>query len=285
MENPVIINKFGFSKKYVFVAIPIIVLVVLTLLKGLTVIPAGNTGVTTLFGKVSEKPLSSGLHLINPLRMVHKMSVRTEEYTMSISGEYGEDDSIWALTKEGLKVVLDITVLYHLDEQKAPMVYRDLGDNYQEKVIRPAIRTAIRDVVAIYEAKDIYSEKRQEVAQKILQEIKKVEDRGVVIENVLLRNVNLPDELSKSIESKLKAEQEAQAMDFVLQKEKKEADRKSIEAEGIKKAQDVISRSLTPSYLRWYSIEMMRDLADSPNSTFLFVPTDDNGMPIINVNP
>ncbi len=284
MDNPVIINKFGFPKKFVFVGIPLIIFVVLVLLKGLTVIPAGSTGVTTLFGRVSDKPLSSGLHLINPLRIVHKMSIRTEEYTMTI-GEGHQDDSIWALTKEGLKVVLDITVLYHLDEQKAPMVFRDLGKNYEEKIIRPAIRTSIRDVVAVYEAKDIYSDKRQEVAQGMLDQIKKVEERGVVIENVLLRNVNLPTELSQSIEDKLKSEQEAQAMDFVLDKEKKEAERRVIEADGIKKAQDVISRSLTPSYLRWYSIEMMRDLADSPNSTFLFVPTDENGMPIINVNP
>jgi len=257
------------------------------LLLSWVIVPAGATGVYHLFGKVKDKEFSSGFHFKNPLAQVTLMSIRTEEYTMSIVPEEGEKkgvDSIDALTKEGLKVQMDITVLYHLKEEKASDVYKEIGTNYVEKIIRPQIRSGIRETVAMYEAKDIYSEKREEVENKILEILKKnIESRGVVVEEVLLRNVVLPTGLTEAIENKLKAEQEAQRMDFVLMKEKKEAERKAVEAQGIRTAQETINRTLTPEYLRWYAIEMMKELANSQNTTFLFVPIDDNGMPIINL--
>ena len=265
----------------------LIAIVVFFLVISWVTIPAGRTGVYHLFGKVKETPLSSGFHLRNPIAQITQMSIRTEEYTMSIVDREGQkdgNDSIDALTKEGLKVVLDLTILYRLEESRAPEVYRELGTEYQDKVIRPAIRSAIRSVIANYEAKGIYSDKRAEVEVAIFDSIKgMVEERGIVLEKVMLRNVILPEKLQMAIEDKLEAEQQAQQMEFVLDKESKESERKAIEAQGIKTAQETIERTLTPEYLRWYSIEMMKQLANSPNTTFLFVPIDNNGMPIINL--
>ena len=250
------------------------------------IVPAGETGVYHLFGKVKDDELHSGFHFKNPLASVQKMSIRTEEYTMSVASTEGEkegNDSIDALTKEGLKVQMDITVLYHLNEERASDIYKELGVNYQDKIIRPQIRSAIRKIVANYDAKDLYSEKRQEVEKNIFDELKgQIESRGITIETVLLRNVILPAKLTTAISEKLEMEQQSQKMEFVLEKEKKEAERKAVEAEGIKKSQDIINQSLTPAYVRWYSIEMMKELAGSENTTFLFVPVDGQGMPVVN---
>ncbi|MFH1858784.1 MAG: prohibitin family protein [Patescibacteria group bacterium] len=244
------------------------------------IIEAGETGVYSLFGKVKEKELSSGFHLVIPLAKVTKMSIRTEEYTMSTAQNEGKrkgDDAITSLTKEGLSVDLDMTVLYRINENKASDIYRTVGLTYEEKIIRPTIRTSIRDVIAQYEAKDIYSEKRQEVAQQILEKLKKeIEDRGIIIEEVLLRNVQLPANLAQSIQEKLQAEQEAQKYDFILAKEKKEKERKIIEAEGQRDSQKIINESLSNNYLYYLYI---KDLKDRQGT--IYVPTNPStGMPL-----
>ncbi len=244
------------------------------------IIPAGTTGVYHLFGKVKDKELSSGIHFIIPFAQVEKMSIRTEEYTMSIMYEEGKKkgaDAISALTKEGLMVDLDITVLYHLMEDKASDVFKNVGTDYEEKIIRPEIRSGIREVVARYEAKDIYSDKRQEAAQAILEYLKgTVEPRGIVVESVLLRNVNLPDKLNQAIQAKLEAEQEAQKYDFILEKEEKEAERKRVEAEGQRDAQKIINESLTPNYLNYLYIRELKDRQGT-----IYVPVNpDSGMPM-----
>lgn len=246
----------------------------------LTIVPAGHVGVFHLFGKVSDQPLYSGLHMVNPLGAVEKMTIRTQEYTMSIATEEGKrrgDDSITALTKEGLSVSLDITVLYHLLADQAPGVYKNIGLDYSEIVIRPEIRSAIREIVADYDAKDIYSAKRTEAAATLIQRLKdKIEPRGIAVEEVLLRNVKLPDQLAQSIEQKLQADQESQRYDFVLQKEKKEADRKRIEAEGQRNAQQIISQGLTPAYLNYLYLQ---GLKDRPGT--IYVPVNpNNGVPL-----
>jgi len=247
---------------------------------GIVIIPAGTTGVYHLFGKVKDGELQSGIHLINPLANVTEMSIRTEEYTMSILQEEGtrsNNDTIAALTKEGLSVDLDITVLFHLIEDKASDVYKNLGIDYSEKIIRPEIRSAIREVVAVYEVKDIYSDKRQEAAIKILSALQgKLEPRGITVEDVLLRNVGLPEGLAKSIQEKLSAEQEAQKYDFVLEKERKEKERKLIEAEGQKAAQVIINEGLTSKYLQYLYIQQLKDLKGT-----IYIPTSpDSGLPM-----
>lgn len=244
------------------------------------IIDAGRTGVYSLFGVVSDREVASGIHLINPLARVHEMSIRTESYTMSKVTQEGNrtgDDAILTLTKEGLSVELDITVLYHLNEEDASDIYREVGLDYAEKIIRPEIRSVIREAIAQYEAKDIYSEKRQEAVTVIRERLaEKLGSRGIVVEDVLLRNVNLPSDLARSIQEKLQAEQESQKYDFVLEKERKEADRKRIEAEGQRDAQATISESLTSNYLKYLYIRELKDREGT-----IYVPTaPDSGLPL-----
>lgn len=258
----------------------ILILLLWLFFSSIIIIDAGETGVYSLFGKVKEEELSSGFHLVIPLARIHKMSVRTEEYTMSIlsgEGKINRDDSIRALTKEGLDVDLDITVLYRLEESQAAYVYRYLGLNYEQKIIRPEIRSSIREIIANYEAKDIYSEKRQEAVAKIVENLKaKLEPQGIVLEDVLLRNVQLPSDLAKSIQEKLRAEQEAQKYDFILEKESKEKERKIIEAEGQRESQKIINESLTQNYLYYSYIKELKDREGT-----IYVPTSPStGMPL-----
>lgn len=255
------------------------IVLVIILLNIFIVIPAGYTGVRTLFGKVKDKEFSSGLHIINPLEHIERMSIRTEEYTMSIAQGEGQRvgaDQISALTNEGLSVDLDITVFYHLQEDKASDVYKDLGLNFQEKIIRPEIRSAIRGVIAKYNAKDIYSEKRAEVSDEIQRRmVETIEPRGIAVEQVLLRNVTLPPKLSSSIQEKLQAEQEAQRYDFVLQREEKEAERKRVEAAGQRDSQKIINESLTPRYLEYLYIKELKDRQGT-----IYVPVGNDGLPL-----
>jgi len=276
------INKLNFKNmdKKTMSTITVVVLFLIVLAKSIVIIPAGETGVYHLFGKVKDSELRSGFHIINPLAKITRLSIRTEQYTMSVvkgEGQMVGDDSIDALTSEGLTVKLDITVFYHLMEDNASDVYKELGTDYQGKIIRPEIRSAIREVVAGYDSKSIYSEKRDEMIVKIKESmIKNIEPRGIAIEQVLLRNVILPVRLDASIQEKLQAEQESQRYDFILEKEKKEADRKRIEAEGQRDAQKTINESLTSEYLNYLYI---RELKDRPGT--IYIPTNpDNGIPM-----
>jgi regulator of protease activity HflC (stomatin/prohibitin superfamily) len=271
--------NFEFKKKIVASAIGLVV-VILLLATMVVIIPAGETGVYHLFGKVRDNELRSGLHLINPFARITKMSIRTEEYTMSIvqgEGEIKGDDSIKALTKEGLNIGLDLTVLYHLEEEKASDVYRDIGINFDQKIIRPEIRASIREIVATYNAVDIYAEKRNELTQEIQNKLEQViNPRGIIVESVLLRNVTLPAGLTRSIEEKLQADQDAQQMDFVLDKETKEAERKRIQAAGQRDAQKIINESLTDKYLEYLYINELKEREGT-----IYVPINpSSGMPM-----
>ncbi|MBU2529293.1 prohibitin family protein [bacterium] len=275
--------KFG--KGIGFFVMLFIVFVIL--MKSLVVVQPGTVGVRVLFGKVNPKTLKSGLHLINPLVNVVKMSVRTEEYTMSIASAEGYksgDDAIDALTSEGMKIRLDLTAWYRLDEAKAAQVYETIGTNYESKIVRPVLRTAIRDAVVKYTAASIYTEKRAQLVsdiERIMAELLK--DRGIISEKILLRNLILPKRLMEAIDIKLSAEQAAQQMEFVVMKERKEKERKIVEAEGIRRANQIISSGLTDKYIKWYRIDMMKQLVDSPNNTIIFIPEDMSSTPIINI--
>lgn len=246
----------------------------------IVIVDAGETGIYSLFGRVKDEELKSGFHLVVPLARVTKMSIRTEEYTMSKTRDEGKKvgtDAISSLTKEGLTVELDMTVLFRLEEEKAAELYKKVGLNYVEKILRPSIRTSIRDVIAEYEAKDIYSEKRQEAAAEILKNlVDNLSERGVVVEDVLLRDVTLPAKLKNAIEDKLQAEQEAEKYDFLLTREEKEKERKIIEAEGQRDAQKIINESLSTNYLYYLYINQLKDREGT-----IYVPTGTNsGVPL-----
>ena len=267
------------------IGVGVVVILLFLIFNPITLVPAGHVGVKVLFGKVQPTIITEGLHIVNPLLSIHKMSIRTQEYTMSIADREGRvrgDDSIAGLTKEGLSVLLDLTVWFRLMPTEAPNLYQTVGPRYETVILRPAVRTTLRSVMALYEAKDIYSEKRAEATLRLSTMMnEQLKGRGIEIEKVLVRNVTLPPELTKAIEEKLAAEQQAQKMVFVLQKEQQEAKRKTIEAGGIASAQRVIANSLTNSYLQWYYVNTMKDLVDAPNNTTILMPFDQKIIPML----
>lgn len=238
-------------------------------------VDAGRVGVQSLFGKVQESTLSSGLNIVNPLVDVTEFDIKTQNYTMSAIHDEGSkegDDAIRVLSSDGLEVTLDLTVLYSIIPQKAPTIYREIGVDYQNVIVRPITRTRIRDIAAYYEAVALYSTKRDEFQIKISKAIETdFKKRGLVLEQLLVRNISLPESVKKTIESKINAEQEAQKMQFVLQKEKQEAERKRVEAQGIADYQKIVTSTLTDKQLQYEMIKAQKDLAASPNSKIVIM--------------
>jgi len=238
-------------------------------------VDAGYVGVKKLFGRVQQDVLGSGLHVISPLIEVEKLDSRTQNYTMSGMHDEGTksgDDAIRVLTADGLEVTIDLSVLYRLIPGEAPSLVRDIGLNYEDKIVRPITRTRIRDNAVYYDAVALYSTKRDEFQQRIF---KSIEDdfkkRGLLLENLLVRNITLPASVKAAIELKINAEQEAQKMQFVLQKERQEAERKRVEAQGIADYQRIISESLSDKQLQYEQIKAWKELAASTNSKIIIM--------------
>ncbi len=238
-------------------------------------INAGEVGVKSLFGKVQNDVLQSGLTVVNPLMEVYKLDIKTQNYTMSAVHNEGDkegDDAIRALTADGLEVIIDLTVLYRVLSTEAPDIIKQTGLDYREKIIRPITRTKIRDNAVYYTAVDLYSKKRDEFQTRIYKSIEEsLKQRGFVLEQLLVRNIALPAMVKTSIEEKIKAEQDAQKMEFVLQKEKQEAERKRVEAQGIADYQRIMSAGLTDKQLQYEQIQVMKGLVTSPNSKVIIM--------------
>ena len=238
-------------------------------------IDAGQIGVKSMFGKVQNDVLTSGLTIVNPLVDVSKIDIKTQNYTMSgvhDEGDKAGDDAIRVLTADGLEVVIDLTVLYRVLSTEAPNIVKETGLDFKDKIVRPITRTKIRDNAVFYTAVDLYSTKRDQFQTRIF---KTIEDnfklRGLVLEQLLVRNITLPASVKGSIEEKIKAEQDAQKMEFVLQKEKQEAERKRVEAQGIADYQRIMSSGLTDKQLQYEQIQMMKGLVTSPNAKVIIM--------------
>jgi regulator of protease activity HflC (stomatin/prohibitin superfamily) len=248
-------------------------------------IEAGSVGVQTLFGKVQDNVLESGLHIINPLVEVHTFDIRTQNYTMSARAGEGQvqgDDAIRVLSSDGLEVTIDLSVLYKIDPLKAPFILQNIGENYEDKIVRPVTRTAIRDNAVSYQAVELYSVKRQEFQNRINQTItQNFAKNGLEVQQVLIRNISLPASVKASIESKINAEQDAQKMQFVLQKERQEADRKRVEAQGIADYQKILSTGLSDKQLIYESIKAQKEIALSPNAKVIIIGGSGKGNPIL----
>ena len=233
-------------------------------------IDAGQIGVTSLFGKVSNEVLTPGLNFVNPLVNVYNVDIKTLNYTMSgvhNEGEKEGDDAIRVLASDGLEVTIDLTVLYRVIGTEAPRLIKETGLDYKDKIVRPLTRTKIRDNAVYFTAIDLYSTKRDQFQNRIFTTIEAdFKKRGLILEQLLLRNITLPNNVKTSIEEKIKAEQDAQKMEFVLQKEKQEAERKRVEAQGITDYQRIISAGLNDKQLQYEQIQMMKGLITSPNS-------------------
>ena len=238
-------------------------------------IDAGKVGVKSLYGSVQPDVLESGLHVVNPLLDITVFDVQTQNYTMSAvhsEGAQEGDDAIRVLSNDGLEVVLDLTVLYRVIPNEAPKILKGIGESYTDKIVRPVTRTRIRDNAVYYDAVALYSTKRNEFQQRIFKSIEAdFKARGLVLEKLLIRNINLPETVKKTIESKINAEQDAQKMTFVLQKEKQEAERKRVEAQGIADYQRIISLGLTDKQLQYEQIKAQKEIATSPNTKIIFM--------------
>lgn len=253
---------------YIVAAIAIVYIA----MNSFVVIPAGNVGVKSLFGKVDNDVLLSGFHVVNPLLSIERMTVRTQELT----------EEAVVPSKEGLSVNLDVTLLFALVPEKAPEVYRTIGSNYSQVVIEPQFRSVIRGATASYEAKALYTSEREVIANAMMSHLEPLlAPRGIRVEKILLRSMTLPTILSEAISKKLEAEQQAEQMKFVLDRERQEADRKRVEAEGIADFQKRVADGLTDSYLRWKGIEATQKLAESGNSKVVIIGAGKSGLPVI----
>ena len=243
--------------------------VVVLLASMAVVVPPGQAGIQVLFGKVNNEPLPSGLHFINPFSQVVEMEVRTRNYTMTNVAEEGQkrgDDSIAVISSDGLTVKLDATVFYSLQQARLPEIYRTIGPDVEDRIVRSEIRASLRDAAASLSATELYTSKRQSFVDQVSKALKAAfEARGITLEQMLLRNVILPDQITKAINDKISADQDAQKMAFVLQKEKQEAERKRIEAEGQAKAQQIVSQSLTPQIIENNRIQALREIGAKGN--------------------
>lgn len=270
--NPALLRFSGLFK---IGGIFVIILGLLT--ASIRIVEPGKVGVKVLFGKVQQDVLTSGLNIINPLVKVEFFDITTQTYTMSgTETELSQlsDAPIRVLSADGLEVTIDMTVLYRINPSQAPEIRREIGPglSYIDKIVRPTARTRIRDNAVIYNAVDLYSKKREEFQTNIFESIKTdFENRGLILENLLVRNISLPQSVKAAIEAKINAEQEAQKMQFVLQKETQEAERKRVEAKGISDYQQILSRSLTDKLLKYEQIKALQNLVKSENSKVIIM--------------
>jgi regulator of protease activity HflC (stomatin/prohibitin superfamily) len=276
-DSPV--QRMGGSVKIAGIGI----IIVGILMASIVQIEAGQVGVKSLFGKVQTDVLKSGLHMINPLMEVTRLDIKTQNYTMSGVHDEGakmSDDAIRVLTADGLEVTIDLTVLFRLTEADAPMLVRETGINYVDKIVRPLTRTKIRDNSVYYDAISLYSSKRDEFQNRIFKSIEAdFIKRGLFLEQLLVRNITLPQSVKATIEGKINAEQEAQKMQFILQKEKQEAERKRVEAQGIADYQRIINQGLTDQQLQYEQIKALKEIALSQNAKIIV--TGKGNTPII----
>lgn len=238
-------------------------------------IGVGQVGVQTLFGQVQGRVLQPGLSVVNPLVDVTRFDTRTQNYTMSsvrTEGQQAGDDAIRVLSADGLEVVIDLTVLYHVVPAQAPHILATIGEDYQDKIVRAISRTRIRDNAVYYDAVALYSTRREEFQARILAAIEKdFRTNGLQLDQLLIRNIQLPQSVKASIESKISAEQDAQKMQFVLQKEKQEAERKRVEAQGIADYQRIVNTELSDKLLQYETIKANQAIATSPNAKVIIM--------------
>jgi prohibitin 1 len=247
-------------------------LLIILLFSSITRVATGHVGVLTLFGKVTSETLGEGIHLINPLKTNNEMSIQTQTIKESAS----------VPSSEGLMMSLDTSLIYHLNPDRAADVFQHIGADYENVVVEPTLRSAIREATASHTANALYTGEREMVAKQITDQITaELNKRGISVENVLLRDIQLPATLKAAIEAKQQAEQESLAMNFRLQKETQEAQRKRIEAAGVRDFQQIVAQGITPSLLEWKGIEATENLAKSPNSKVVVIGNNKNGLPLI----
>jgi prohibitin 1 len=264
------VDGFGILTKLKYL-VGIAVLLIL-LWTSIAYVPAGSVGVLTIFGRVNGVVLSEGTHLVNPFAYNNVMTVRTQQVKETAS----------VPSNEGLIITLDTSVLFRLNPAAAAEVYQKLGPHYVEVVVEPILRSTMREVTASHAANALYSSERDKVAEEVNTTLAtELAKRGVIVENVLLRDIQLPQTLKASIELKQQAEQESLAMSFRLQKERQEAERKRIEAQGIRDFQQTVAQGISPQLLEWKGIEATENLSKSTNAKVVVIGGGKSGLPLI----
>jgi prohibitin 1 len=250
---------------------PVLCLLAIFTLASCATIREGEVGVKRTFGKYSDKSYTSGVKAFNPF--VSKI-IRISTQTVNL--EVGLDIP----SKEGLTIVSEVSILYNIDGRKVPELLRNIGIEYERNIILPVFRSAVADVTSRFYAKDMHTGERTTIEKAIKEQMMALMDgKGIVVEAVLLKSIQLPRSLSNAIESKLEAEQQAQQMEFVLEQAKREADKKRIDAAGIRDAQLIIAEGLSAKILQFRSIEAFQELAKSPNAKVII--TGGGGVPMI----
>ena len=236
------------------------------------VVPPGEVGVVTTLGKMNPDPLGPGLALRNPISRVQLFSTKTQ---------LSEEEN-FVPTKEGLTVELDTALLYRIDSASVPQLLQSVGERFADVIIKPEVRSIVRGLTSKSEAKALYTSGRDELQRELKAELADaLKTRGIIVEDFLLKAIKLPDQLVRAIELKAQAEQEAQRMEFVLQKEQQEAERKKIEAQGIADFQKIVSDGISPNLLKWKGIEATEKLAKSPNSKIVIMGNSKDSLPVI----
>jgi regulator of protease activity HflC (stomatin/prohibitin superfamily) len=249
-----------------------VVFLIILLWASVAYVPPGSVGVLTSFGRVTGDVLPEGTHFVSPFKINHVLTVRSqsrEEHTSTPSSE-------------GLNLEMDTSLIYRLNKERAADVFQKIGTNYDSIIVEPNLRSIIRDVTAGHSANTLYSSSRKQVEDEILQGLRaSLEPRGIIVENILMRDIQLPHALRASIETKQQAEQESLAMSFRLQKERQEADRKRIEAQGIHDFQQIVAQGISAQLLQWKGIEATESLAKSPNAKIIVIGNAKNGLPLV----
>ncbi|KAJ3010322.1 hypothetical protein HKX48_007462 [Thoreauomyces humboldtii] len=238
-----------------------------------TVVPAGHVGVLDRFGVVQPTILHPGFSWKSPLEKCVRISTKTQL----------EDYACTAPSKEGLSINMAVSVLFRLQPESAAEIYKTVGPQYLDVVFRPQLRSSIRDVTSLHEAKDLYnSPKREEMTLRVEKTLRSsLASRGIQVEEVRFRDLTLPARLTQAIEEKLRAEQGSMQMHFVLERERAEAERKAIEADGIARFQRIVAEGVSQNLLRWKGIEATERLANSPNAKIVVIGGGKDGLPLI----
>src|SRR5574338_135568 len=267
-------KKYNVKSQIAFSLIGMVMALLIALSQIFTVIPAGYAGVIDMFGNVSDNTLKPGVNLVNPIANVIKFDTRKQELKEVMN----------VPSKEGLSIELELSLIFRLSMDKVNEIYKTAGDyeEYLQKIVTPNFRSVVRGVTTKYEAKALYTAEREKLESEIKSKLSAVpEMKEAIVLCAPLRQITLPTGLKNAIEDKLKAEQESQRMEFILTREKQEAERKRIEAQGIADFQEIVSKGISEQLLKWKGIEATEKLANSPNSKIVVIGSGKEGLPII----
>lgn len=240
-----------------------------------TQIPSGHRGVKYIkFGEGTEmgKIYDEGFNWHLPWNSIYVYQIQLSE----------RKEDLTILSSDGAMISMEVSIWFQPIDTKLDSLQKTIGPGYYNSIVATALRGVARSIVGQYKPEEIYSTKREIISAEILAEMKKLmNDKFIRIENIIIRNVSLPPKITEAINAKLAADQEQQKMQFTLLKEKQEAERKRIEAQGIADFQKIVSSGITPTLLKWKGIEATEKLANSPNTKVVIIGNSKDGLPII----